>query len=151
MVISQRDFYCGLALTQMMEPGKSLELLERSHSTVLLVCNKNTKDEKTLYMKYRSTPETGTDSTWNFTFTPEEMKRVQHFQQKYPNLSFLFVCGKKDWPKSDIAIFSVKQAMTCLHPFYERPSYRISIRKKSGGRKMEMYGTGVCKSKAVRI
>ncbi|ADD03134.1 conserved hypothetical protein [Thermoanaerobacter italicus Ab9] len=143
-ILRKADFYYGAMLSCLINNGLAPMIIEPGDSRRIYSLTTNNDDYK-IYAKYVSKPlkrQKEDAKLWQFIFSRDEIEFIKDYKENEKKLYFALICGQENLQNSEIALLSLEEAKDCLDIYYERDSYRITVKREKGIHGLKVYGTG---------
>lgn len=147
-MIKKEDFYCGAFLSVLLNNRIVPALFEERIDANRKIYDFTTdKGDFRIYIKYAEKPSSKSkikDSfIWNFSFTENQIDEINAINSEGRNLYFIFICGRKSFNKSRIAVVPKDIVFQCIDLNREDKykSQEVKIRHIKGHWNFDVYGT----------
>jgi hypothetical protein len=113
--IAQADFYFGAALSVLFNYKYVPALIEGGEKRRVYNITLNDGDV-TLYMMYRSKPNTNNDEykSWQFKLGQLDKDEISKMFESNPRTKLVLICGAEILRESELAILSAEQTKQCI-------------------------------------
>lgn len=130
--LKETDFYYGAVLSTLINQGICPALVESGQDRQIYDFTTDEKEFR-LFVKYRSHPiptKSEDYSSWQFTFSPNDITELKHFLTLDKHLCVGLVCGKEKLGDSEYAVIYKEE----LGQLFEAGKKSLTISRKTGER-----------------
>lgn len=152
--VNKIDFYVGAVLSQIItkiiHPAALFDYSNHSKSVTF----ETDKDKYNLFIKYSSKPNKSkniSETKWTYTFTKTEMDCIPKWYKNGYRNYIVFLCGKENLDKSEIAVVDCALAKKCLGNDTVNDSRNIVVRRKKSSHHFRIHGTALSDKDAIKI